>query len=765
MGVARLSGVFAVVAACCATGANSATAAVIASPSIVSNASGATTIGLEVSDHANLINGANPTGTLTFDLFGPDDATCSGVPLLSTATPVNGNGFYDSAPFTTSKAGTYRWVASYSGDSNNNPAGPTACTDPAESVSVSKFFAVVTTVASPGVAVGGTIHDTAKLGGFNPTGTITFRLSGPTDTTCAAAPVFTTTASVTAGNGNYPSPDFTPTVPGTYRWQASYGGDANNTVAPISACLDENESVVVTEGKVTPTVTTTASSPVAVGNTMIDTATLAGGNSPAGAITFNLFGPNDTNCATPTFTSVTAVNAGNGAYPSGAFAVSAVGVYRWTASYGGDAGNNPVTTACGDANETVTVTRANTTIVTHASGPATVGAPISDTATLSGAFSPTGTLTFDLFGPDDSTCTGSPAASSTKAVTGNASYQSALFSTMSPGTYRWVASYSGDANSNPAGPTACNDPAEAVVVTAATTTTTTSTSTTTTTIPEATTTSTSTTIPEATTTTTIPEATTTSTSTTIPEATTSTSTTIPEATTTTSTTIPEATTTTSTTIPEATTTTTIPEATTTSTSTTIPEATTTTSTSTTIPEATTTTSTSTTIPEATTTTTTTSSTTTTSTTTTTTGTTSTTVEGSGPTAQARPSVVPAGQTTLVSGSGFPGGSQLSLTLFSNPVLLATTTANALGDYQVTVTIPATTTPGTHTVVVSTTTGTIQARTTLTVTSPSSATTASTIPGALSFTGADVRGSSTVALILLVLGLVTLAGTRRRRPLP
>jgi hypothetical protein len=66
-------------------------------------------------------------------------------------------------------------------------------------------------------------------------------------------------------------------------------------------------------------------------------------------------------------------------------------------------------------------------------------------------------------------------------------------------------------------------------------------------------------------------------------------------------------------------------------------------------------------------------------------------------------------------------------------------------------------------VVSTAIGTTQAQTTLTVTAEfRSATTATTEPGALSFTGADVRGPSVTAVILLVLGFVTLAASRRRR---
>ena len=49
--------------------------------------------------------------------------------------PVSGNGSYDSESFTALVAGTYQWVANYSGDANNN-AAVTACNDPDESVVV-----------------------------------------------------------------------------------------------------------------------------------------------------------------------------------------------------------------------------------------------------------------------------------------------------------------------------------------------------------------------------------------------------------------------------------------------------------------------------------------------------------------------------------------------------------------------------------------------------------------------------------------------------
>ena len=59
---------------------------------------------------------------------------------------------------------------------------------------------------------------------------------------------------------------------------------------------------------------------------------------------------------------------------------------------------------------------------------------------------PTGTITFTLFGPNNPTCTGAAIFTSTVPVAGNGVYPSAPFTATTPGTYNWVAAYSGDAN-------------------------------------------------------------------------------------------------------------------------------------------------------------------------------------------------------------------------------------------------------------------------------------------------------------------------------
>ncbi|MFN2504978.1 MAG: hypothetical protein ABR540_12275 [Acidimicrobiales bacterium] len=422
--------------------------------------------GIAIFDFATLAGGDNPTGTITFDLFGPDNATCSGPPIFTSTVTVVGNGNYQSDSFPTNAAGTYRWVARYSGDANNTPAA-TACGDPLQATQVALRQPTFTTQASS-VSPAGLITDTAQLGNgagpAGPTGTITFDLFGPDNLVCGGPPIFTSNVTV-AGNGTYVSEAFRPLVTGTYIWRAEYSGDVNNFPA-TTICADPAESVVVTTIVPPPSVTliTTASPSVPLGGQVTDTAVLSGGVNPTGTITFQLFGPDDPTCATPPILSNTKPVAGNAPVTSDPFAPVAPGVYRWVATYSGDANHVPVATACGDPAEAVTVTPPGAvTLTTTASPSVPVGGQVTDTATLSGGVNPTGTITFQLFGPDDPTCTTPPIFSNTKPV-GAGSVSSDPFTANAPGVYRWVATYSGDANHGPV-TTACTDPAESVVVT------------------------------------------------------------------------------------------------------------------------------------------------------------------------------------------------------------------------------------------------------------------------------------------------------------
>jgi hypothetical protein len=65
---------------------------------------------------------------------------------------------------------------------------------------------------------------------YRPTGTITFSLYGPGDTSCSGTPVFTDTATVTH-NGRYRSSTYAPTQAGAYRFTSAYSGDGANASA------------------------------------------------------------------------------------------------------------------------------------------------------------------------------------------------------------------------------------------------------------------------------------------------------------------------------------------------------------------------------------------------------------------------------------------------------------------------------------------------------------------------------------------------------
>src|SRR5262249_44928380 len=99
-----------------------------------------------LTDSATLSGGFNPTGTITFLLF-------RGRTLGHTETDtVSGNGTYSTPagftlPTTGAVAGTYEWVAVYSGDANNVQASENNLAG--EQVQVIRASPMLVTAASP----------------------------------------------------------------------------------------------------------------------------------------------------------------------------------------------------------------------------------------------------------------------------------------------------------------------------------------------------------------------------------------------------------------------------------------------------------------------------------------------------------------------------------------------------------------------------------------------------------------------------------------
>ena len=211
----------------------------------------------------------------------------------------------------------------------------------------------------------------------------------------------TVTGTVTLGGNLIASFNFTPAIGHVFTILDNDGGDAisgtfaglpegavaafGGVQARISYVGGSGNDVTLT-AVAQPSLTGASSAGVAYGGTVSDTATLASGLAPGGTIQFLLFGAGDTSCAGSPIFSDTTPAAGNGSYASGAFTPPAAGVYRWRAAYSGDASNAPATTACNQAGQSVTVSKANQTIdftltvtPTYGDGPFAVSATATST--------------------------------------------------------------------------------------------------------------------------------------------------------------------------------------------------------------------------------------------------------------------------------------------------------------------------------------------------------------------------------------------------
>ena len=263
-----------------------------------------------------LSGGYNPTGTIVFYLFARDDPNDSDTVVYTDTVSVSGNGTYTTGSGTTTGSdvptatGTYTWVAVYSGDTNNSVAHDQGGAAEQQTVTgpASPTISTTPSTTSTQCSTSTVLKDTATLsGGNNPTGTIVFTLYNPSGTL-----VDTETVTVN-GDGSYKTPNgytlpTTGNVTGTYQWDATYSGDANNNSA--SDVNDTDEQITI--GKASPTISTTpstTSTQCSTSTVLKDTAALGGGDDPTGTITFTLYNPSGTLVDTETVT----VN-GDGSY-------------------------------------------------------------------------------------------------------------------------------------------------------------------------------------------------------------------------------------------------------------------------------------------------------------------------------------------------------------------------------------------------------------------------------------------------------------------
>jgi hypothetical protein len=192
-------------------------------------------IGAVLKDTATLTGGSNPIGSITFQLYGPNDLNCSGAVIHTETIPLSGAKATTTGDFPTVAAGTYEWTASYPGDDNNSPAS-SGCGK--ESVVVDKYGpAISTTLSKSRAEVGTAIHDSATLTGVTADAGGTVKYSVFSDAACSAGTHDAGTVNVTNGSVSI-SNDIVFNNVGTWYWQAVYSGDGNNAGA-TSACTEE----------------------------------------------------------------------------------------------------------------------------------------------------------------------------------------------------------------------------------------------------------------------------------------------------------------------------------------------------------------------------------------------------------------------------------------------------------------------------------------------------------------------------------------------
>ena len=354
--------------------------------------------------------------------------------------------------------GVFRKQSSLFSNERRQPGDNKVCT-----ITNTARPAISTTLSNVTLTLGGKAYDTALLRNVTAGagGTVTYTVHSQSE--CRDAALFNSQVNVT--NGTVPnSADFTPSAPGTYYWQAIYGGDPNNLGA-TSAC--SSEVLIVT--KATPTVTTTtedgtgtAVSSVPVGTPATDSAAVSGVSGvavPAGSVAFSFFG-NGTcqgDFASNTFQMM--VLSGGVAGPTTAQKPAAAGAYSFEAHYSGDSNYVDVIGPC----ESLTVTRAAPTLSTMLSADTvTAGTVVHDSAKLTNATGDAGgTVTYAVLSKSD--CSDSAIFTSEVSVSKGAVPDSASFTPRAVGTYYWQATNSGDGN-NQGVVSACGSETLAVTV-------------------------------------------------------------------------------------------------------------------------------------------------------------------------------------------------------------------------------------------------------------------------------------------------------------
>jgi hypothetical protein len=261
------------------------------------------------------------------------------------------------------------------------------------------------------------------------------------------------------------------------------------SLGELGACTSETET--------TPSITTPTTIPATGTIDVTDNATVTvnGADEWSGTLKFFICGPIASGTCAPGSgdqlgSTQTVTDATVFPVTSATATITEAGRYCFRAEFGGDADAGVPSSEDSRESECFVINPRPTTLVTQGNGTVAFGQAVTDTATLAGtanrpgtggigandSINPTtaggpagGSITFTLYkscGPPPVNATGTGTNPQTVNVSGDATYGPVSFTPDAPGTYFWVATYSGDSpNTLASDSPACGvDPNETVIV-------------------------------------------------------------------------------------------------------------------------------------------------------------------------------------------------------------------------------------------------------------------------------------------------------------
>jgi FG-GAP repeat len=284
----------------------------------------------------HLEGGTEPSGKITVSIFSVHDPGCDEAAVSVQELNVTG-GVSPEVEYTPTAPGKLYLQANYGGDGNNFEAHYACEQTGAPVIGLAEPTAGTSVPSS--VSVGEPIAATSQiLGGYQPSGSVTFTLFPPTDPTCSGSPA--ASVNVPLAGGTVSSGQFATTATGRYHFVTRYSGDVDN-LAIGTPCATAAVEVV----KRRPGLTVRAVSDVAGYGSLDANAQLEGAFAPAGNVTFSLYRANQHCRGRPILTVLAAV--GNATATTGLLGLVGTGRYEIVAAYEGDANNEAVQSKCG----------------------------------------------------------------------------------------------------------------------------------------------------------------------------------------------------------------------------------------------------------------------------------------------------------------------------------------------------------------------------------------------------------------------------------